>query len=250
MVQTPAFDSTDVGIRDEPVDNARATLSRQTTNVTESRQSMFGGTTVMGGTRTFYEGELTWKTGIFSSTKVFATTLKDDPSFYVIDQKLLPRVNGEIPDRVDPYEEQKDPTDIKVLLPGWTKYDLKKCLVYPNDSDNKGFKVMVNRNDQGKAAKEEKFFTANVCGRTIWVKKLGLAAKFEEIKLDIGEEMILDTIDEDDIVPNMNQPEERKMLEYDDTVVQQIQNNIEEERQKFESEYFDANENSVQPMDF
>ena len=150
----------------------------------------------MGGTRTFYEGELTWKTGIFSSTKVFATTLKDDPSFYVIDQKLLPRVNGEIPDRVDPYEEQKDPTDIKVLLPGWTKYDLKKCLVYPNDSDNKGFKLMVDRSSQRKAAKEEKFFAANVCGRTIWVKKLGLAAKFEEIKLDEGEEMILDTIDD------------------------------------------------------
>jgi len=35
--------------------------------------------------RTFYEGQLSWKTGKLSKTKVFAVLLKNDPSFYVID---------------------------------------------------------------------------------------------------------------------------------------------------------------------
>ena len=52
---------------------------------------------------TFYEGELKWKSGKVSKTKIFATILKGDPSFYIIDRKLLPKVDGKIPDRVNPY---------------------------------------------------------------------------------------------------------------------------------------------------
>ena len=53
---------------------------------------------------TFYEGELAWKTGKISKTKIFATILKDDPSLYVIDMKLVPRTpEGLIQDRINPY---------------------------------------------------------------------------------------------------------------------------------------------------
>ena len=41
----------------------------------------------------------------FSKTRMFATILQTDACLYVIDHKLLPRINGEIPDRVDPFEE-------------------------------------------------------------------------------------------------------------------------------------------------
>lgn len=51
----------------------------------------------------FYEGELKWKSGKVSKTKIFATIIKGDPSFYIIDKKLLPKVEGRIPDRVNPY---------------------------------------------------------------------------------------------------------------------------------------------------
>lgn len=47
-----------------------------------------------GGTSTFYEGELNWKTSTFFKTKVFATILKDDASLYMIDIKKLPLVDG------------------------------------------------------------------------------------------------------------------------------------------------------------
>ena len=141
---------------------------------------MFSNTSTVGGrSKTMYEGELNWKTGTFSKTKVFATIQNDDPSLYVIDLKQLPRVNGIIPDRVDPYEEQKSDDESKVLAPGWVKFDLKNCLVFASDSDNKSFKLFENRNDQGLPAKEQRFIAANVCSRTIWVKKLHLAAKFE-----------------------------------------------------------------------
>ena len=52
----------------------------------------------------FYEGELKWKSGKVSKTKIFATILKGDPSFYIIDKKFLPKVDGRIPDRVNPYD--------------------------------------------------------------------------------------------------------------------------------------------------
>ena len=94
----------------------------------------------------------------------------------MIDLKKLPRVDGAIPDRVDPYEEQKSVDEEKVLAPGWVMFNLKNCLVVTSDSDNKVFSLMENRNDQKLPAKEQRFITANVCGRTIWVKKLKMAA--------------------------------------------------------------------------
>ena len=133
---------------------------KRNTEVASSRQSLFTTTSMMEGrSLTLYEGELSWKTGTFSKTKVFATILRDDPSFYVIDLKQLPRINGEIPDRVDPYEEQKytnetEGNEDKILAPGWTKFDLTNCLIFASDSDNKAFKLLQDRNEQGLPAKE------------------------------------------------------------------------------------------------
>ena len=44
----------------------------------------------------------------------------DDPSLYVIDQKLVPRVGGVIPDRINPYEDCNGAD----LGQAWTKYNL------------------------------------------------------------------------------------------------------------------------------
>ena len=168
----------------------RQSIKHRDTEVASSRQSSIFMTTSMMEARsiTLYEGELSWKTGTFSKTKVFATILKQDPSLYVIDLKQLPRVNGEIPDRVNPYEEQKlnieDQQQMqaqdKILSPGWTKFDLTNCLIFASDSDNKAFKILENRNAQGLPAKEQRFLAANVCSRTTWVKKLDLAQKNDQ----------------------------------------------------------------------
>ena len=108
------------------------TLSRMTES---SRMSVYS--------KTFYEGELTMKTDAwFSKTKVFASILKEDASLYVIDQKLMTRINGEIPDRVDPYEDSKDGTSNSVLAAGWMHFEMKNCLVFPIDNDSKSFKIL------------------------------------------------------------------------------------------------------------
>ena len=102
------------------------------------------------------------KTGTLSKTKIFATVLKDDSSFYVIDQKLVPRdANGQIEDRIDP-----------TIGPGWQRFKLEKCQVLPSNSDKKCFKFLINRDEENKAEKEQRFFAANICSRTVWVKKL------------------------------------------------------------------------------
>ena len=147
---------------------------------TNHRLSTFSIASSAARSKTFYEGELTLKTGMFSKTKVFASILKDDASFYVIEQKLLPRINGQIKDRVDPYEDFKLDSEEQALAPGWTRFELKDCLVFPTDNDSKAFKLLVNsRNKERQAVKEHRFITPNVCARTIWVKKLGLAADFK-----------------------------------------------------------------------
>ena len=47
------------------------------------------------------------KTGKISKTKIFATMLKGDPSFYVIDLKLVSRnIDGTIEDRINPYKSR------------------------------------------------------------------------------------------------------------------------------------------------
>ena len=56
--------------------------------------------------------------------------------------KKLPRVDGAIPDRVDPFEFEDSDEEAKVLAPNWVKFDLKKCLVVASDSDNKIFSLM------------------------------------------------------------------------------------------------------------
>lgn len=53
--------------------------------------------------QTFYEGELSWKTGTVSKTKIFGVLLKGAGSFFVIDKKLIAKVDGQIPDRLNPY---------------------------------------------------------------------------------------------------------------------------------------------------
>ena len=166
-------------------------MSRQSEAYAQNRLSTLSSSSLYGGGgKTLYEGELSWKTGLFSKTKIFATIQKDDPSFYIIDMKKLPRINGVIPDRVDPFEEigSESEEEYKVLAPGWTKFDLKNCLVVASDSDNKIFSLMENRNDQRQPAKEQRFTTANVCSRTIWVKKLNLAAQFEQQMIKFEEE--------------------------------------------------------------
>jgi len=56
--------------------------------------------------KTFYEGELSLKTGTLSKTKMFGVLLKGDSTFYVIDSKLLPKVDGQFSDRIDPYSRE------------------------------------------------------------------------------------------------------------------------------------------------
>lgn len=168
--------------------------SRQ--SVTSARMSTAGGArdtlassgSTIGGPRTFYEGELSWKDGIVFSTKIFATILKNDPSLYVIDLKKLPRVDGQIPDRVDPFEEQQpqfEGTEIneeeRRLKPNWVRFELRNSIVFASEGDCKALKLMINRADQGLPNKEERFSAANVCSRTIWVKKLRLASKFSKL---------------------------------------------------------------------
>ena len=85
--------------------------------------------------RTFYEGELTLKTGRISKTKVFASILKNDMSLYIIDIKKVPRTpTGEIQDRIDPYEGRGKDLMFNTtvlgaddLAPGWRRIDLTQC---------------------------------------------------------------------------------------------------------------------------
>lgn len=67
--------------------------------------------------QTFYEGELQMKTGAFTKTKIFASILKNDASFYYIDYKNAPRgSDGKIRDRVDPYyDEFASPLDLRMF---------------------------------------------------------------------------------------------------------------------------------------
>lgn len=43
------------------------------------------------------------KTGTLSKMKIFATIMNNDSSLYIIDQKRIKKVNGLIPDRINPY---------------------------------------------------------------------------------------------------------------------------------------------------
>lgn len=70
-----------------------------------------------------------------------------------------------------------------MLLPGWKCFDLTKCQILPSAGDKKVFKLMVSRQAEGKADKEERFITANVCSRNVWVKKL-LQAKNSSFEMD------------------------------------------------------------------
>ena len=92
----------------------------------------------------------------------------DDPSFYVIDQKLVPRVDGQIPDRINPYLEE----DETKLRQGWTKFELQQCNILASSGDKKCFKLMVSREEEKKGEKEQRFLAPNVCGRSCWLKKL------------------------------------------------------------------------------
>ena len=140
---------------------------------------------------TFYEGKLSQKTGKISKTKVFGVILKNDASFYVVDQKLL---GTDEPDRVNLYS-----TDVAsggsvngqgVLLPGWTRYPLEKCQVQPSGGDKKCIKVIMSTESteeqkSGSAGKdiEIRFYCSNVCARSAWIKKL-LQAKNMSFEAD------------------------------------------------------------------
>ena len=108
---------------------------------------------------TFYEGELKWKSGKVSKTKIFATILKGDPSFYIIDRKLLPRVDGKIPDRVNPYTsnfkiiENSENQDYQ-LSPGWIKFSLETCQIMPSKDKKKCFKLLLKAAEENKKEKE------------------------------------------------------------------------------------------------
>ena len=49
------------------------------------------------------------KTGTISKTKIFATVMNNDPTLYTIDQKYIKKINGMIPDRINPFiiDEEK-----------------------------------------------------------------------------------------------------------------------------------------------
>ena len=48
------------------------------------------------------------KTGTLSKMKIFATVMNNDSSLYIIDQKHIKKVNGVIPDRINPYVADDD----------------------------------------------------------------------------------------------------------------------------------------------
>ena len=100
--------------------------------------------------------------------------------------KLVPReADGQIKDRIDPYAVPLNQDGVNPpnavgqnyfsssgLAPGWIRFELDKCQIQPSQSKKTCFKMFVNRDEESKSEKEQRFFGANVCSRTVWVKKL------------------------------------------------------------------------------
>ena len=52
---------------------------------------------------------------------------------------------------------------------------MNKCQVVPAEGDKKVFKLLIERSEENKDEKVERFYTANVCSRACWIKKLLIA---------------------------------------------------------------------------
>ena len=74
--------------------------------------------------------------------------------------------------------------------------------------DSNDYKI----NEQRKPAKEHRFITPNVCGRTIWVKKLNQAAQFEP-QLDFQPEVQLDSQNEPEFGFSLESQIEQKIVQ-------------------------------------
>ena len=74
--------------------------------------------------------------------------------------------------------------------------------------DSNDYKI----NEQRKPAKEHRFITPNVCGRTIWVKKLNQAAQFEP-QLDFQPEVQLDSQNEPEFGFSLDSQIEQKIVQ-------------------------------------